>query len=145
MKELASIFPKHNVKLLGEVISIKCFPVKHLPEVFEHLELFNFLLTTLSTGQTEAILGAIQYALANKGEKLVAAILGVLEITTGKPREWLEELDYDLVAQLFAEVVEANKDFFKKFGATAKELVVAPKPKTALTGNEELLILSEED
>lgn len=145
MKELIPMFPKHEVKVLGEVIKIKTFPVKEFPAVFQHVEFFSIILANMQSGEVENIIGAVSLALSNKGERLMSAVVELLTITTGMSEEWILQLDYDLAIQLFAEVIEANKDFFKKFGQTAKELVVLETPKQPTTGEPELHISSEED
>jgi hypothetical protein len=145
VKELKSLFPETRLKVGDLVIQIRPFPLKKMADVFEHLELFNFVLSSYASGAVTSILGATQYALANKGEKAMGAILGILTISTGLEADTLLELDYDIVTQLFVEVLEANRDFFRKFLPTAKELIVGDLPAAATppAGEPELVVLSE--
>lgn len=140
VQKITKLFPNREVDLDGRRLTIKSFPMKHLAEVFEAVQFAQLVLSLLYNPET--VMSGLGVFLQESGTVALGYVMRVIELTTGLLEEEINELDYDLVVQLFAEIIEVNADFFGKFKSKLKPMdAVASNPIGVTT----MPPLSEED
>lgn len=139
--DLKILLPDEEISIGGESLLFKPFPFGKLPKVIKHagtiIGLFSSLPNSIYTTEGDlnledpAVLIILMQHFAESSDVLIEiACLG-----TGKPREWIENLDpYDGIF-LLLKVWEVNKDFFTQRLAPLlqKYKIATPPPPTEPT------------
>ena len=104
------LFPQASFTLNGETIQIKKFPFRDLRKVSRILSIYqNSLIVAIE--QSSPMLG-LSMALGEEGQQPIDHIEEIIQIATGKEPGWADDVDYDQVVLLFAEILRVNWDFF---------------------------------
>ena len=112
--QLEVLFPNSiNVKVGDETIIISPFKFGQINKVIKvATPLFGLLKSQVDLTKTESEVGAqvMELVLTNGGD----ALGEIINIATGRSKEWIDELESDSVIELLVAIVEVNKDFFTK-------------------------------
>lgn len=106
IKELDILFAQGKpIKVNGVDLVIKSFKMGQLPRVFKALEPLSEVLATSYTGSQ---LQLVSKMLAASGDSVIT----LLEVGSGQPREWVEDLDMEQSLELATAIMEVNSNFF---------------------------------
>lgn len=116
--ELKILIPDEVVETSGGQVTFKPFKFKDFPKALGIIEKYVKLFFK-SDEPEEAIIGILQ----NGGEATLADVSALIELTSGKNREFLDELDWPEVVNLLVALFHQNRDFFYRIGEKAKREV----------------------
>lgn len=106
IKELEVLFAQGKaININGVDLVIKSFKMGQLPRVFKALEPLSEVMASSFTGSQVQL---VTKMLAASGDSVIT----LLEVGSGQPREWVEDLDMDQSLELASAIMEVNSNFF---------------------------------
>lgn len=103
-KELEILFPERTIKTSLGAVEVAPFKFGHFGKV---LGIINKYVEFFGNSDKDFIFGLLE-----KGEDAAEDLAMLATLSTGKEREWLDELPIDEAIDLFFKVFEVNASFF---------------------------------
>lgn len=115
--DLTTVIPEPIVaKIKGETIEVRQIKVGQLPKAMRIAHPFYEQLKSLKDEALKAEKEGKPFTYGMDFYKLVMEnadpVLEMVALLTGKPREWVDDLEVDELVALFSALVEVNLDFF---------------------------------
>lgn len=102
IQDIKTILPQSRTLTIGgESITLRPFLFNQLPQILPKL---GVLLALVEDGQAAVLMA---------GPELLADIHDLFALATGKPKEWIEQLDAQAGIELTAALAELNEGFFR--------------------------------
>lgn len=127
--ELKILIPAVELETSQGTITINPFKFKDFPKALGLVS--KYLDTFMGAESAFAIANSI---LSDSGEETLADISSLVALTSGKDREWLDNLTWDEVFEILLAIVEQNIDFFYRMGQRVGQTVKKRQPESKTVG-----------
>lgn len=117
-KELKILIPDEELETSAGKITLRPFKFKDFSKA---LELVSKYLDVFM--ESESAVAIAQVMLTNAGEQTLADLAILVELCSGKERNFIDNLSWDEVFQILVAIVEQNMDFFYRLGDRMSEKV----------------------